>query len=151
MTWESQPTVEFDAWFDSLSPADQEHVIAAVTYLEQEGPTARMPLSRPIEQSTNCDMKELRPASTGRSEIRILYAFEHRRTALLLLGGDNAGKWTSWYDENIPKADRFFAVHVEETRRKEQEQSAKPAQAKATKKATKKSTKKSTRQGRRKR
>lgn len=88
-------------------------------------------------------MMELRPASTGRSGIRILYAFEHRRTALLLLGGDKAGKWTSFYDENIAKADRFFAVHVEETRRKEQEQSAKPAQAKATKK--------STRQGRRKR
>ena len=58
-------------------------------------------------------MKELRPASTGRSEIRILYAFDSRRTAVLLLGGDKAGRWDSWYDRNVPIADRLFAEHTE--------------------------------------
>src|ERR1035441_5928190 len=115
-TWETEPTKEFDSWFDSLEQSDQEHVIAAQLYLEGTGPVARMPLSRPIEQTNSCGMKELRPASQGRSEIRILYAFDYRRKAILLLGGDKAGNWDDWYDENVPPADRLFVRHERESR-----------------------------------
>jgi hypothetical protein len=118
-TWESKPSQEFDAWFDDvLSEADKEHVTAAVLYLEQEGPSARMPMSYPIKQPNQCGMKELRPASVGHSELRILYAFDRQRMAVLLLGGDKAGNWNAWYDENVPAADAIFkreaaAVEVE--------------------------------------
>jgi hypothetical protein len=50
---------------------------------------------------------ELRAGSRGRSEIRIIFAFDPTRSALLLLGGDKAGKWERWYRENIPIAERL--------------------------------------------
>lgn len=50
-------------------------------------------------------MKELRPASAGRSEIRILFAFDPVRRAVLLVAGDKAGNWSHWYTKNIALAD----------------------------------------------
>jgi len=41
-------------------------------------------------------LKELRPGPRGRSEIRIIFAFDPTRAALLLLGGDKAGNWERW-------------------------------------------------------
>jgi hypothetical protein len=32
-------------------------------------------------------MKELRPGSTGRTEVRVLFAFDPKRRAILLVGG----------------------------------------------------------------
>lgn len=54
-------------------------------------------------------MKELRPLSTS---IRILFAFDPRRMALLLLGGDKQGAWERWYEVNIPRADDLFDEHL---------------------------------------
>jgi hypothetical protein len=123
-TWDTEPTWEFDAWFDSLEGDDQEQVIAAQMYLEQTGPMARMPLSYPIAQDNSCGMKELRPGSSGRSEIRILYAFDYRRRGILLLGGDKAGDWNAWYDRNVPVADERFKRHEQESRSKDPEAAA---------------------------
>jgi hypothetical protein len=53
-------------------------------------------------------MKELRPGSTGRSEVRVLFAFDKMRHAILLVGGDKSGDWSRWYDVNIPIADDRF-------------------------------------------
>lgn len=53
-------------------------------------------------------LKELRPGSGGRSEIRIIFAFDPARSALLLLGGDKAGNWECWYRDNIPLAEQFY-------------------------------------------
>ncbi|MGW4420897.1 type II toxin-antitoxin system RelE/ParE family toxin [Streptosporangium sp. NPDC004631] len=60
-------------------------------------------------------LKELRLGSRGRSEIRIIFAFDPTRSALLLLGGDKAGNWERWYRDNIPLAERpYIAYTVEE-------------------------------------
>ncbi len=56
-------------------------------------------------------MKELRPGSTGRTEIRVLFAFDRKRRAILLLGGDKSDDWDGWYKENIPVADGRFEEH----------------------------------------
>jgi len=53
-------------------------------------------------------MKELRPGSTGRTEIRVLFAFDLQRQATLLVGGDKSGNWSGWYETNIPLADQRF-------------------------------------------
>lgn len=53
-------------------------------------------------------MKELHPGSSGRSEIRILFAFDLKRRAILLIAGDKSGRWKQWYDRNIPIADDRF-------------------------------------------
>jgi len=50
-------------------------------------------------------MKELRPAGTT---IRILFIFDPRRQAILLLGGDKVGSWKSWYDRKIPVAEQRY-------------------------------------------
>jgi hypothetical protein len=116
LQWESEESAEFDEWFDGLSEDDQIQVVAAVEYLGQTGPAARMPLSYPIKQDNSCGMKELRPGSSGRSEVRILYAFDFRRKALLLLGGDKAERrsdWDSWYDRNVKVADGIFQRETE--------------------------------------
>ena len=47
-------------------------------------------------------MKELRPGSTGRTETRVLFAFDRLRTAILLIGGDKSRDWRGWYRTNIP-------------------------------------------------
>jgi hypothetical protein len=119
LQWETEESAEFDDWFDKLGEDDQIQVIAAVEYLEQTGPAARMPLSYPIKQNNSCGMKELRPGSSGRSEVRILYAFDFRRKALLLLGGDKAERrsdWDSWYDRNVRVADAIFQREVARAR-----------------------------------
>ena len=58
-------------------------------------------------------MKELRPGSSGRSELRILFAFDPQRWAIMLVAGDKSGQWKSWYRKNIPLADRMFDDHLE--------------------------------------
>jgi hypothetical protein len=59
-------------------------------------------------------MKELRPPA---GNIRILFAFDPRRMAILLIGGDKTGRWQEWYQEMIPVADRLYDEHLEELRR----------------------------------
>lgn len=133
MAWTTEPTPEFDAWFDGLGEEDQEHIVAAVMYLEDTGPSAKMPMSFPIRQPNNCGMKELRPASTGRSEIRILYAFDYRRRGILLLGGDKSGDWDAWYDRNVPVGDALFDRRVSEAKLAEKAGAAKDKAAPAPK------------------
>ena len=57
-------------------------------------------------------MKELRPGSSGRCELRILFAFEPERQVVLLIAGDKAGNWQRWYKMNIPLADELFDQHL---------------------------------------
>jgi hypothetical protein len=66
-----------------------------------------------IKGSRHANMKELRPGSTGRTEIRVLFAFDLERQAILLVGGDKSDDWTGWYKVNIPIADDRFAEHQE--------------------------------------
>jgi hypothetical protein len=51
------------------------------------------------------NMKELRPPSGGRSEVRILFVFDPWRSAVLLVAGDKSGQWARWYRSAIPQAD----------------------------------------------
>ncbi len=57
-------------------------------------------------------MKELRPPSSGSTEIRLLFAFDPRREAIFLVAGDKAGNWVGWYREAIPLADERLAQHL---------------------------------------
>lgn len=63
-------------------------------------------------------MKELRPGSSGKSEIRILFAFDPIRQAILLVAGDKSGQWQRWYRKNIPIADDLYDRHLEQLRRR---------------------------------
>lgn len=76
------------------------------------------PLVDTLVGSRHKDMKDLRPGSRGRSEVRILFAFDPRRRAILLVAGDKAGNWRRWYTKNIPVADDLFDDHLEKQRRR---------------------------------
>ena len=100
-----------EAWADRLDQADAEALLAAIRILRDEGPTLGRPLVDRIEGSRHANMKELRPGSTGRTEVRVLFAFDTRRRAILLVGGDKSKDWKGWYKRNIPVADDRLDQH----------------------------------------
>ncbi len=113
MAWTVILVDEVASWYLDLvndEPTTAELVAAAIDLLEADGPTLGRPLVDSIEGSSIRNLKELRPGSRGRSEIRILFAFDPERQAVLLVAGDKAGNWTKWYDDNIPLAERRFAA-----------------------------------------
>jgi hypothetical protein len=83
-------------------------VAQAVAALREEGPALGRPLVDRLKATRIHHLKELRPGSRGRSEIRIIFAFDPSRSALLLLGGDKAGNWQRWYRDNIPLAEQLY-------------------------------------------
>jgi hypothetical protein len=104
-------TDEYAAWFTALIKQDLDsatQVAQAVAALREEGPTLGRPLVDRLKATKIHHLKELRPGSRGRSEIRIIFAFDHTRSALLLMGGDKAGNWARWYRDNIPIAERLY-------------------------------------------
>jgi hypothetical protein len=117
MTWEINVTQEFRSWYMSLDEredgADSERVRAAVEALEFAGPSLCRPWADRIEGSRHHNMKELRPRG---GFLRVLFAFDPRRQAILLLGGDKRGDWTEWYERNIPAADDLYDEYLDELR-----------------------------------
>jgi predicted XRE-type DNA-binding protein len=89
-------------WLLGLDQATYQQVIAALELLAERGPLLGRPLVDTITGSRHNNMKELRPGSAGRSERRVLLAFDPHRVAVLLMGGDKAGRWKRWYSENHP-------------------------------------------------
>lgn len=79
-----------------------EQVVAAIELLEELGPQLGRPIVDTVKHSRHRNMKELRPGSSGRSELRILFAFDPQRAAILLIAGDKTGNWQRWYKKNIP-------------------------------------------------
>jgi hypothetical protein len=55
---------------------------------------------------------DLRPGSAGTTEVRILFAFDPAREAILLVAGDKAGQWNAWYRSSIPLADARYEEHL---------------------------------------
>ncbi|XVS68098.1 type II toxin-antitoxin system RelE/ParE family toxin [Actinosynnema sp. CA-299493] len=106
-----------DTWFARLCEEDPESadlIEEAIDHLSREGPRLGRPLVDRIKGSRHHNMKELRPASSGVSEVRILFAFDPRRQAILLVAGDKSGNWRGWYERNVPLADRRFDEHLAE-------------------------------------
>ena len=99
------------AWADGLDQADAEALLAAVRVLRDRGPSLGRPLVDTDVASRHANMKELRPGSTGRTEVRVLFAFDRRRQAILLVGGDKSSDWRGWYRRNLPVADDRFDEH----------------------------------------
>ena len=100
-------------WFATLDADTQLLVAAAIDLLAEEGPNLKRPFVGTIKGSRFRNMKELRPSSSGASEIRILFAFDPVRRAILLIGGDKRGRWKKWYEEAIPEADRLYQEHLD--------------------------------------
>lgn len=110
--WEVEYTNEFGEWWDTLDQAEQIDLTASVGLLEELGPNLRFPHSSNIEGSKYKHMRELRIQHHGKP-YRILYAFNPRRCAILLIGGNKVGK-NQWYEKYIPIADKLYNEHLKE-------------------------------------
>jgi hypothetical protein len=73
------------------------------------------PYSSGIAGSKHDHMRELRVQSGGRP-VRVFYAFDPRRSAILLIGGDKTGD-KRFYETMIPVADRLYDEHIEELKK----------------------------------
>jgi len=86
----------------------------AIGMLLEAGPELGRPLADRVRHSRLSNLKELRPGSGGRSEIRILYIFDPRRNAVLLVAGDKASKWEAWYRQAIPLAEQRYEDYLKQ-------------------------------------
>ncbi len=112
MTWEVEYTDEFGDWWSGLTEAEQESLAASVQLLEQRGPSLGHPHSSGINGSRHSHMRELRTQHAGRP-YRTLYAFDPRRMAILLIGGDKTGD-NRWYEVHVPIADQLYTQHLQQ-------------------------------------
>jgi hypothetical protein len=119
VAWEVLLHESVSAWFLDLAgddPTTAALVEAAIDKLADDGPTLGRPLVDRIKGSRHHNMKELRPGSAGASEVRLLFAFDPRRQAILLVAGDKSGSWKSWYARNVPVADDRLDEHLRLTK-----------------------------------
>ena len=115
MTWDVEYTDEFGDWWMNLSEDEQEALDSSVRLLEARGPGLGFPHSSGINGSRHKHMRELRTQQGGKP-LRTLYAFDPRRSAILLIGGDKTGD-DRWYDIHIPVADQLYDQHIEQLRK----------------------------------
>lgn len=109
--WEVEYTDELGMWWEGLTESEQESIDASIRLLEDRGPNLGFPHTSGIAGSRHSHMRELRVQHEGRP-YRILYAFDPRRSAILLIGGDKTGD-NRWYEVHVPLADKLYEAHIE--------------------------------------
>ena len=102
---------QFCDWFEQLDEADTDAVARVIDMLEMHGVVLPFPYSSAI-QGAKVALRELRVQSRGRP-IRVFYAFDPIRQAVLLIGGDKTGD-KRFYDRMIPLAERIWADYLKE-------------------------------------
>lgn len=122
-------TDEFEAWWNELSMEEQVRLNATIMLLEAQGVDLGFPHSSKVLGSRYSHMRELRIQYEGRP-YRILYAFDPRRDALLLIGGDKRGN-DRWYEIFVPVADCWRKGNVAKARNFKELQAKMPPEARA--------------------
>jgi len=112
--WEIELTDRASEWLLSLDQEDRAAIASSIDLLEQLGPNLGRPAVDSVKSSRHHNMKELR--SVG-GNLRALFCFDPRRTAIVLLGGDKTNDWVGWYDANIPLADDLYDEYLDEIRK----------------------------------
>jgi hypothetical protein len=112
--WEIYVTDDVRDWLATLDETSHRLVVQAIDILADRGPALGRPLVDHVERSAVQNLKELRPGSAGRTELRILFVFDPWRSAILLVAGDKAGNWKQWYREAIPLAEQLLEIYLKE-------------------------------------
>src|SRR5688572_14564173 len=111
MSWSVEYTDEFGEWWQDLTDSEQEDISAVAQILMELGPDLPFPYSSGLNGSKHEHMRELRVQSKSKP-LRIFYAFDPRRTAILLIGGDKTGD-KRFYKRMVPIAERLYDEHIE--------------------------------------
>lgn len=114
MTWDVEFTDQFQEWWDGIDEEAQADIDAGVRLLSEMGPVLGRPYVDTVYGSRHSNMKELIVQSNGRP-YRTFFAFDPRRKAILLIGGEKTGQ-KRFYDDMIPIADRLYDEHLREIR-----------------------------------
>lgn len=107
-----------EKWLDTLDEETVSMIFASLELLQEEGPNLGRPLVDTLSSAKVKNLKELRPISPKGSEIRIIFVFDPKRSAIMLLGGDkskgknNKEKWSEWYKRKIPEAEKIYEKHL---------------------------------------
>lgn len=112
MPWNIEYTDEFGVWWENISEPEQIDIAAVVDLLEKLGPQLKFPHTSAIRGTKATHIRELRIQHKGKP-YRVLYAFDPRRTAILLIGGDKTGQ-NNWYEIFISLADKLYQTHLTE-------------------------------------
>lgn len=110
MEYSVEYTDEFAEWWDTLSEDEQVSVDVYVRLLEERGIALSYPYSSDVKGSRHGQMRELRIQHKG-NPYRVLYAFDPRRTAILLIGGSKVGN-DQFYTQYVPLADKIYDDHL---------------------------------------
>ena len=108
--WDVEYTEAFGTWWETLTEDQKVAITAIVGLLEERGPALTRPYADAIKGSRHSNMRELRVHCQG-APIRLLYAFDPRRVAILLVGGDKSGD-PRWYSVFVPIADKLYDEHL---------------------------------------
>jgi hypothetical protein len=125
VVWEVSLVWQVEEWFLGLCDSDPDsadRVAEAIDLLAEHGPALGRPAVDRLKGSRFHNMKELRPGSSGSTEIRLIFAFDPRREAIILVAGDKSGIWTQWYREAIPLADQRYTAHLARSPRNDTEE-----------------------------
>jgi hypothetical protein len=113
--WEVYVVDEVLDWIDRLDESTHARVVQAIDALAEGGPGLGRPLVDTITGSRIPNLKELRPGT-----VRILFVFDPWRSSILLVAGDKAGQWQSWYRQAIPLAEQRYEVYLKERQAEEE-------------------------------
>jgi hypothetical protein len=105
VAWEVYLLDDVEQWMFGLDERSFDRISNAIDRLEEAGPGLGRPTVDTIKGSRHPNLKELRAGT-----VRILFAFDPVRRAVLLGAGDKQGLWSRWYKAAVPLADRRFDV-----------------------------------------
>ena len=108
-------TDEFEAWWNGLDADEQDSVDFVVELLVREGPMLPYPYSSDIAAAKKYDIRSCGFSIRGRP-YRVLYVFDPRRHAVLLVGGDKTGE-DRWYEMNVPRAEKIYSEYLKDLKR----------------------------------
>lgn len=109
-----EATDEFQVWFSQdLTDAERIEVARKIELLEEKGPALGRPHADTIQGSKIANLKEL-IIQYGGDPYRVLFVFDPRRTAILLMGGEKTGKGNTWYKTAIPQAEKIYEQYLKE-------------------------------------
>jgi hypothetical protein len=117
--WDVEYTDEFGEWWDTLNEVEQKNIAYSVGLLQKEGPSLNFPHSSKVNQSRHKNMRELRSQCAG-NPYRTFYAFDPRRNAILLIGGEKTGD-DRFYDVMVPIADKIYDEYLKEIQEDEKD------------------------------
>ncbi|MEV6372568.1 type II toxin-antitoxin system RelE/ParE family toxin [Micromonospora musae] len=112
--WDVYVVHEVRTWIEGLDDATFARVVQALDALAEVGPGLGRPLVDTIAGSTIANLKELRPGT-----VRILFVFDPWRSTVLLVAGDKAGQWRTWYEQAIPLAEQRYEIYLKERAQQE--------------------------------